>query len=281
MNKKIFNILLIIVSLFFIRPDVYAEEIDEENNEIIEIDAEKQENEESNKLTYEKGKYKLIIEDDAHLLTENEIKDLKEKMIPLLEYGNIAFKSITLNDKGSTNNYASNYYHSNFNKESGSLLLIDMDQRNVYIFSDGHNYNVITRNKAYIITDNIYSYASREEYYKCAFEAFDQMNTLLEGRKILEPMRYISNALISITIGSFIAFYIAIKMTQIKKVKDIELLNCINSHLIISNIDANKSGTHRVYSPQSDSGSSGGGSSGGGGGGGGGGSSGGGGGHSF
>lgn len=284
-KNKMFRILFIFISLFFIRSVVYAEEIDETNNEEIEIiEEEKQDIKEeiNNKIIYEKGEFKLIIEDDANLLTESEIKDLKEKMMPLLEYGNIAFKSISVNERGTTDNYADYYYHSKFNKESGSLFLIDMDKRNIYIFSDGYNYKVITKNKAYIITDNVYTYASRKDYYKCAFDAFDQMNDLLEGRKILEPMRYISNILISITVGSFIAFYIAIKMTQIKKVQDVELLKCINSHLILSNIDANAIGSHRVYSPVSDGGSSGGGSSGGGGGGGGGGgSSGGGGGHSF
>ena len=277
MNKKYYKLLFIVLLLlvFTINVKVFAEEIND--NEQIEEIVEEEKND-----YYSNSKYELIIEDDANLLSSNEKQMLEEKMRPLLEYGNIAFKSIDNNPYSFAERYASNYYHSKFQTESGTLFLIDMQTRNIYIFSDGANYRVITKDKAYIITDNIYTYASNERYYQCAYNAFDQIETLLKGGKILEPMRYITNALVSITIGSFIAFYIAIKMTSIKRVTDKELINCMNRQIIVNSIIGRKTGTHRVYSPQSDGGSSGGGSSGGGGGGGGGGgSSGGGGGHSF
>ena len=277
MNKKYYKLLFIVLLLlvFTINVKVFAEEIND--NEQIEEIVEEEKND-----YYSNSKYELIIEDDANLLSSNEKQMLEEKMRPLLEYGNIAFKSIDYNPDSYAAKYASNYYHSKFQTESGTLFLIDMQTRNIYIFSDGANYRVITKDKAYIITDNIYTYASNERYYQCAYNAFDQIETLLKGGKILEPMRYITNALVSITIGSFIAFYIAIKMTSIKRVTDKELINCMNRQIIVNSIIGRKTGTHRVYSPQSDGSSLGGGSSGGGGGGGGGGgSSGGGGGHSF
>ena len=44
--------------------------------------------------------YKVIYEDDAKLLSEDEKEKLKEVMIPLTEYGNILFK--TINDNSYT-----------------------------------------------------------------------------------------------------------------------------------------------------------------------------------
>ena len=289
MNKKLFKIIILLFAfLFMFNKTIYAEEINEDEKIEEEITEEEQleeneeEIEEKIEETNENTKFKIIIEDDANLLSDEERIKLKEKMTPLTEYGNIAFKTIDNNPYSSVSRYAERYYHNIFNKESGSLFLIDMATRNIYIFSDGYNYRIITSDKAYIITDNVYRYATNKNYYQCAAEAFDQMKTLLDGGKILEPMRYASNIVISITLGAFVAFFIAVKMTSSKKVSEKEILNMMNSHLILNSIDASIVGSHKVYSPRSDGGgSSGGGSSGGGGGGGGGGSSGGGGGHSF
>lgn len=233
-----------------------------------------------NKSSYvyqnEETKYTVVIEDDANLLSEEEEEKLKVKMIPLTEHGHIIFKSIDSNYT-TTENYASSYYHSNFSTQSGTLFLIDMNNRNIYIFSDGDNYRSVTRSKAYSITDNTYRYATRGDYYSCAYYSFDQINSVLNGRKIAEPMRNASNVVVSITIALLINFLIVFYHSRIKKAKISEITkNCVID-FNIGKVYAEKTGTHRVYSPVSDSSSSGGG----GGGGGGGGSSGGGGGHSF
>ena len=222
--------------------------------------------------------YDVIIEDDAELLTEDEMAILYEEMIPLTQYGNIIFKSINYNDS-TTSYYASNYYHEKYGTESGTILLIDMDNRIIYIFSDGNNYKYITNSKATIITDNIYTYASDEDYYECASIAFEQILTTLEGGKIAEPMRYISNALISITCAFFVCFIFVLVNTNIQKASKEDILKNCNIAFNMSDVNASKTGQRRVYSPQDSGGSSGGG--GGSSGGGGGGSSGGGGGHSF
>lgn len=224
----------------------------------------------------EKTGYRVVVEDDANLLTNDELNKLQDEMFSLTEYGNIAFKTISSNST-TTKSFAASYYSKTFSETSGTLFLIDMDNRIIYIHSDGSNYSVITNDKAYIITDNIYQYATKGEYYKCAVKAFSQIKTLLEGGKISEPMRYISNFLIAITISFFINFIIVLINTRNKgsKIKGI-LSNCI-INFNIGEVTAYKTGTHKVYSPQS---SSSGGSSGGGGFSGGG-SSGGGGGHRF
>lgn len=104
--------------------------------------------------TNEETNYRLLIEDDANLLNDSEETLLEETMMPLTKYGNIAFKSINSNST-STSSYARSYYHNTFGTHSGTVFLIDMDNRVIYIFSDGANYKTITSAKANLITDNI------------------------------------------------------------------------------------------------------------------------------
>ena len=223
--------------------------------------------------TNEETNYRLLIEDDANLLNDSEKALLEETMMPLTKYGNIAFKSINSNST-STSSYARSYYHNTFGTQSGTVFLIDMDNRVIYIFSDGANYRTITSAKANLITDNIYKLASRRDYYLCADRAYSQMLDLLEGRKISEKMRYISDIIIAIISSFLISFIYVSKKTRISEATYKEIIKNCDVEFEMDDVNANKTGTHRVYSPQSDSSS-------GGGGGGGGGSSGGGGGHSF
>lgn len=219
---------------------------------------------------------KLIIDDSANLLTEEERELLVKDMTPSTSYGHIVFVT-TSSNYSSANDFADNYYHSKFNKkENGTLFLIDMSNRKIYIFSDGKNYNIITTGKAQIITDNIYGYAKRAEYYKCSKLAFEQIYTVLDGGKISEPMRYASNIVLSLVIAFFIGFLRVLKNAKIPSPTTQEIINGCAVSFAVANIVGTKIGTHTVYVPPS---SSSGGSSGGGGGGGG--HSGGGGGHSF
>lgn len=225
--------------------------------------------------------YRLIIEDDASLLTEEEEKKLYEEMKKTTQYGNVVFKTINANPKYSTSAYAREYYHSKFNLgESGTMFLIDMHYREIYIFSDGSIYNTVTSSKALTITDNTYRYASDRNYFGCAEEAFKEINTLLSGKKIAEPMRAITSFILSLVIAAIIGFLITIKKASLKIAKNKDIVNNLNKKIeIIGNITAEKTGQRKKYNPPSSSSSSGGGHSSGGGGGGH--SSGGGGGHRF
>lgn len=219
--------------------------------------------------------YKVIIEDDADLLSYTEEQSLADSMEKLTKYGNIAFKSINKNGYGSTSQYAERYYHDTFGKESGTVFIIDMHKRKIYIFSDGQNYKTITKSKAETITDNIYKYASMEDYFECADRAYSQMYTILEGGKIAEPMKYVSNALIAIMLALFANFAIFKIATKNKAASSNEQIKECAFSCTHTNPSVVQTGEHRVYSPVSSSSSSGGSSGGGGG------SSGGGGGHSF
>ncbi len=206
--------------------------------------------------------YDLVIEDDASLLTPDELQSLEQDMTPLKEYGNIIFKSIDRNST-STYDYAKNYYYNRYGNENGTILIIDMQNRYVYIVSAGSNYATITTKKAEVITDNIYRYLTNQNYYEGVSKAFGQINTLLNGGKIFEPMRYISNVLISLIVSAFLVFFFIMRKSAFKKVTNKELIRDCVIAFSAANVVGAVTGTKKVYNPPSSS-SSGGGSFGGG-----------------
>lgn len=137
--------------------------------------------------------YELYIKDDAKLLNDDEKTKLKEEMIPLTEYGNIIF--ITLNKNStSTDVYTRSYYHSEYGSDSGTVLVIDMDNRNLYLFSEGSNYDVITSKRVENILDDVHQLATDEKYYECALNTFGQILTLLKNYSNNNQNTYIQNS---------------------------------------------------------------------------------------
>lgn len=220
--------------------------------------------EQTNTIVKNNSKYQVIIEDDADLLTSDEEQMLYTQMSELTQYGNILFKTINTNPYSSTEKYASKYYYEKCQRQSGTVFLIDMKKRIIYIYSDGSNYTTITSEKAEIITDNIYKYATNKQYYKCATEAFSQINTLLKGGKIAEPMKYISNAVIAVMLALFINFTIFKLATRIKAASNKEQIKECERFFKYSKPEVKRTGEHKVYSPIRSSSSGGGGFSGGG-----------------
>ena len=225
--------------------------------------------------TNETTSYQCLIEDDANLLTQSEEESLLDAMKPITEYGNVAFKSIDSNTT-TTESYIKSYYRYTFDTSSGTVFLIDMDNRNIWIFSDGKIYRTITKSYANTITDNVYTYATKGDYYTCASKAFGQMYDLLEGRRIAQPMKYISNALLAL-VFALLGNYIRLRIyTRKSKANTTQLVKKMDHHVKYTHHNSVLLHTKRIYDPpSSDSGGGGGSSSGGGD------SSGGGGGHSF
>lgn len=283
MRKK--YLLLIILSLFsFNFINTYAEEYTFSENDIQIFDESDESITTDGSLitpsssvdynyTNEETHYTASIDDNANLLSSEERSKLFEEMKPLTKYGHIAFVS-TASNYTSVESFADSYYHNAFGTESGTIFIIDMSNRKIYIFSDGANYRTVTSSKAYSITDNTYRYATNKEYYNCASYSFKQILTILEGRKIAEPMRYTSNIFIAITLAFFFSFLYILGKSRMNKASVRSIVDNCDIEFEIGETSAIKTGQHRVYSPQSSGGS-------GGGGGGGGGSSGGGGGHCF
>lgn len=219
--------------------------------------------------------YSIVIEDDADLLTASEEKRLLAVMEPITEYSNVAFHTTDYDSYSTVEAYAGKYLNNLFGRGAdATVFIIDMDKRKVCVYSDGATLNIVTRDYADTITDNIYSYASSGDYYSAAVEVFSQIDTLLKGGKIAQPMKYICNFLLAIIFAIFVNYFIVTQSSKAKKATNAELLIYADKKYSNSPATAYLTYTSKVYNPPSSSSS--GGSSGGGGG-----SSGGGGSHSF
>ena len=211
--------------------------------------------------------YSIYIDDSEDLLTDSEEASLIEDMKPVTEFGNAGFVSCK-NNSQSTSSYSSQLYASLFGSDSGSLLVIDMGMREFYIKNNGTISKVITNAYSNTISDNIYRYAARGEYYKCASVCFEQICTLMSGGKVAQPMRYISAALLALILGLLINYLFVRALSAPRKAGADEIIDAASVDFILKHPAANLDHTTRVYSPVRSSGGSGGGSRGGGGGGG-------------
>ena len=172
----------------------------------------------------EAGSGKIIIEDSADLLTADEENLLATHMQPITQYGSVGFVT-TKYDSGKAATYAKNKYNQYFGKTDATLFLIDMDNRQIYIQSGGRIYSTVTDAKAETITDNVYKLASRSKYYECASRVFDQIARILAGGLIPEPMKHLSNALLSIVLALIVVFIIANARTRIKNVTEAKVFD--------------------------------------------------------
>lgn len=212
--------------------------------------------------------YEALIVDEADLLSSSEEAELLKEMEGIAEYSNIAFVSVDDNSY-STERLAEKLNEQYFGGESGIVFIIDMDNRYIWIDSMGGARNTIDDDYAQTITDNVYSYASDEDYYKCASKAFAQIHSLFEGQWIAQPMKYICNAFLAIALALLINYFIVRMLSRASKASSRQIMGGIFTKVDINNARANFTHQTKRYSPQS-SGSSGGSSRSGGGGGGGG-----------
>ena len=225
--------------------------------------------------------YAVFLSDREDLLTPEQEAALLEDMKPVTAYGGAAFVTAK-NDNVSSSSYAKTEYQQYFGSGSGSLLLIDVGKRNIWIHSNGAVYRTVTKSYAASITDNAYAYAADGDYYTCAAEVFRQELTLLEGGRIARPMKHITNALVALILGVLINFLVLLRRRRVKKAADREVFSSLVTGMTVSAATNTLLSRKRHYVSSGGSGGGGGGGfSGGGGGGGSSGGGGGGGGHGF
>ena len=88
-------------------------------------------------------------------------------------------------------------------------------------------------------------------------ETIDQVNTVLAGGHISQPLRYISSIFIALAAGMIFCFVYALSLSKGRKAKSNELMGAAFTKVEIQNARARFMNQTRHYSPQS-SGSSGG-----------------------
>ncbi len=137
------------------------------------------------------------IDDEAGLLTDTQTEQLRSDFAELTAYMNAALVT-TEQTEQTTSRFAERYAESRYGNLPAVLFFIDMGQREIYVYSNGSALKTITRADGRAITDNIYTLASRKDYYGCADAAFRQVLALLQGEKLARPVKHITNALIAL-----------------------------------------------------------------------------------
>jgi len=195
--------------------------------------------------------YVVAIYDGAGLFSTSELGALAMEMQTATAYGNIVLYTTYQNNYGDTARLG-DAICSYFSYSSTTVFIIDMDLRYLRIQSSGSNEKNMTTSKANSIADNIYSYASDGNYYRCAMEAFEQINTVLDGGHIAQPMKYISNALFAIMLALLINYFIAKGTAANRKMGEKELFsNLSQAYLRYDNFDVQHTYTEKHYSPSS------------------------------
>lgn len=151
----------------------------------------------------------LLVVDDARLLSEEEEARLIADYSAITEYMGAAFIS-TYSSPGTTAYFAEQCAIKYFRDDPAVLFLIDMDDREIYVYANGKAQETISRADARAITDNIYKSASRGDYYECADGAFRQIYAKCTGHELARPVKHITNALIAVLLGVLINYFITV-----------------------------------------------------------------------
>lgn len=194
------------------------------------------------------SKGKCYLNDGANLMPSEDEAQVQEAMEKLSEYGNVAV--VTTNSvAGTTAAYASDKYGSLFGTESGLLFVIDMDNREIWIETDGYIGRYLTRGKCRTIADNVYVYASAANYAKCAILTLEQALDVMEGRQIPETMAHMSNAVLAVLAGLLINFVVLRMLNRKPEVSTTELTTANRGRATFRSVDESLSSVERRKRP--------------------------------
>lgn len=122
-------------------------------------------------------KKNVVIEDNAELLTQSEEREMKTLARDLSNDKDINVVIVTTDDKGvnyaqddeGSESFAQDKYRqlserTDFKDNSGVLLLIDMENRYVYIYTYGTAHAAVTNEECVVMTDSVVSDLGAERY---------------------------------------------------------------------------------------------------------------------
>ncbi len=108
----------------------------------------------------------VIVDDQAELLTDEEASSLRSRAWKLANEEDLNVMLVTTDDAGgrSSQKYADWYYLDHCTGEDGVVLLIDMDNREIYLSTSGKMLYYITDRRVDDCLDRAYRYVSSGDY---------------------------------------------------------------------------------------------------------------------
>ena len=155
-----------------------------------------------NGLTWKNSKtgFRAVIEDELDLLTAAEERKILDEMIPLTEYGSVAFWS-TREESADVQTQAEEKRQALFGEESSCIVVINKAYQQLSIQSRGQLAKVVTSARAGRIAARGSTDLTRGQTYNAVSEAFSQIGTLTGSSKTAAHLRVFCNLFLSLMIG--------------------------------------------------------------------------------
>ena len=155
-----------------------------------------------NGLTWKNSKtgFRAVIEDELDLLTAAEERKILDEMIPLTEYGSVAFWS-TREESADVQTQAEEKRRALFGEESSSIVVINKAYQQLSIQSRGQLAKVVTSARAGRIAARGSTDLTRGQTFNAVSEAFSQIGTLTGSSKAAAHLRVFCNLFLSLMIG--------------------------------------------------------------------------------
>ena len=155
-----------------------------------------------NGLTWKNSKtgFRAVIEDELDLLTAAEERKILDEMIPLTEYGSVAFWS-TREESADVQTQAEEKRRALFGEESSCIVVINKAYQQLSIQSRGQLAKVVTSARAGRIAARGSTDLTRGQTYNAVSEAFSQIGTLTGSSKAAAHLRVFCNLFLSLMLG--------------------------------------------------------------------------------
>ncbi len=155
-----------------------------------------------NGLTWKNSKtgFRAVIEDELDLLTASEERKILDAMIPLTEYGSVAFWS-TREESSDLQAQAEEKRHALFGEESSCMVAINKAYQKLSIQSGGQFAKVIPSARAGRIAARGSADLARGQTCKVVSETLSQLGALTGSSKTAAHLRVFSNLCLSLMIG--------------------------------------------------------------------------------
>ena len=155
-----------------------------------------------NGLTWKNSKtgFRAVIEDELDLLTAAEERKILDDMIPLTEYGSVAFWS-TREESADVQTQAEEKRRTLFGEESSCIVVINKAYQRLSIQSRGQLAKVVTSARAGRIAARGSTDLTRGQTYNAVSETFSQIGTLTGSSKTAAHLRVFCNLFLSLMIG--------------------------------------------------------------------------------
>ena len=200
--------------------------------------------------TYESTPYNLYIVDEARILTPSERETVVKAMITASKYGNMAFLS-TDSVSDSAQNEAERFANRVFGSQPGSVFIIEMGSRELYLNNYGSLNQVVDVSASRNIVANVYKTASRGHFGDCASEAFIEVYKTAAGHGIDRTLQHATNALMAIALGLICCFAIVKTHNTADKVNPTNILSGLEHTHDFSFRRERITNVVKVYSPRS------------------------------